>query len=305
MRSPFFSALGISAVAMAMTSHASPTPTGDNQFLESLDISAPLAWDKSPVVKRDQCSSLHEIIKDMTNEFCITYLSIPLVTATATVTSAVSSGPVTTTITATPTTSTSTIYSSYTPGAAIKEKRQFSTLSAAPPYPSSQVSEACSCLSIPKNTTTVTTTVQTTLPVNLVTVTATATPSTTTITTARIATVKPPTKTLPALCAPSILSKRFNSATNILRVTSSKRDVGVPSRADCCAICFNTPSCLFFSYYETRCFTTLGTDYQTLSYKPYRPDLCPNGVHRDSRLEAETSEDFAFGYGPCTNGAPL
>ena len=241
----------------------------------------------------------------------------------------------TTTLTSTIVGSTSTIYSRYTPAAA-KEKRAAPTL---PPYVSafaaSQVSKACSCLSIPASTTTVSTTVGTTLPANvsspslpsssptkmtstnipsfIQTITATVTGAAQTVTvtdTTTVTTTSSTTTTLPALCAPSVLSKNsgvLGTSGNGFPGQSVK--AGATTITSCCAACFNTQGCLSYYLYQGQCqvFTSVSQANPNQANAAQQA-LCPLGLNQNDSIfpdgaSSPAEGDGAFHIGPCVRDA--
>ncbi|TGO52414.1 hypothetical protein BOTNAR_0325g00070 [Botryotinia narcissicola] len=203
-----------------------------------------------------------------------------------------------------------------------------------PPYLStfaaSKISSACSCLSLPTPSTTVTSTIQQTSTaistppaitsqiqtVTFVTVTTTAintitevqtltnTISTTTTATTTTTVIVTETPTAPDYCdqmpIPGPYSFIFDGPPSI------ENFAGQLTKADCCRNCWVTNDCVAFSFQgpdpneAAFCYFYL-SDGPAVSGIPSPPSNCPSGVESQERLDLEDTEGFGsvISVGPC------
>ncbi|MCJ1455814.1 hypothetical protein MMC28_006170 [Mycoblastus sanguinarius] len=322
------------ALAALVSVHGSPAPVNKRapspKILYANDFAAPTS---APVIeKRDnECQivdvvvSALKVVSQVAYPFCSTYISIPNVTSTVTFTTTVTPAAVGVTATITPAavvvtasatatstiaSSTTTIYSHYTP-AGTKEKRAAPTI---PPYLSnfgaSQVSKACSCLSIPAKTTTVTTTVGATLAPQTISANITAPAPTSTSTSTTTVTVAASSTTIPAICAPSAINVQSGVLSS--EGNASPQEVISPATTviDCCVACFNAANCLSYLFNPSCSLFILNAAPAGDQAPPSAAQaaLCPVGVStQDTLFPAGISTgpiSNGFRPGPCVVEAP-
>ncbi|KAI9797714.1 MAG: hypothetical protein M1833_005375 [Piccolia ochrophora] len=281
----------LGAAVLVVPILASPAPIPAPKPAYTVVFSDVIANGPAPtgLEKRDSCGAVKKVVNDLklvsklAYPFCSSYIRIPKVTQTSTVAITTTAADVTTATTITPTdtsfvtvTETATVTAGATPPLG---KRDISLPPYVSKYVASQVSQACSCLSIPKATTTVTASVQTTLPPKTITGTVTATPVTTTstVTTTTTTTVTP----IPDLCDDANLNKVFDAFQTADAPGVSYGDASSP-RA-CCLDCNKTKDCLAFYLYGGQCrlYTTPSKGGPLTG--PGGPDKCPTGITSDTK----------------------